>query len=383
MGIQIRTSCDNRSPRASTSSSKARGEDVFSECGSSNSPGAKTPNLVARLMGLDLLPETTGSPSLRRSSITNPRHGLKQLEHLVVAAGGGGGSVSLPETPRISLARRSDVEQSRLSLQMNRDYVGEELEYSGKKKPGRRVVITQDENRIPGARNIIQQVKERVSNRSRSRNRNRKVGLDITNTLKNREQRRDENLILQKPPKKTSPLVYLTTRTEDQDSININSKQTTPSCSPRIRLLLDPKNSPSPRLSAEKQSNKVGEESNIVLPQKVIIRPDHPDADDNQQQQHMYNYNKSVQKKFKKAGNERFHSRLIRNKKEEPFVRSPAANKLELAVSTVTEKKKKCKKKTTPLSNEILPVTVTRKDSCLLPLNKLRDKQKQQVCVTN
>lgn len=381
MGIQIRTSCDNRSPRASTSSSKARGEDVFSECGSSNSPGAKTPNLVARLMGLDLLPETTGSPSLRRSSITNPRHGLKQLEHLVVAAGGGGGSVSLPETPRISLARRSDVEQSRLSLQMNRDYVGEELEYSGKKKPGRRVVITQDENRIPGARNIIQQVKERVSNRSR--NRNRKVGLDITNTLKNREQRRDENLILQKPPKKTSPLVYLTTRTEDQDSININSKQTTPSCSPRIRLLLDPKNSPSPRLSAEKQSNKVGEESNIVLPQKVIIRPDHPDADDNQQQQHMYNYNKSVQKKFKKAGNERFHSRLIRNKKEEPFVRSPAANKLELAVSTVTEKKKKCKKKTTPLSNEILPVTVTRKDSCLLPLNKLRDKQKQQVCVTN
>lgn len=395
MGIQIRTSCDNRSPRASTSNSKARGEDVFSECGSSNSPGAKTPNLVARLMGLDLLPETTGSPSLRRSSITNPRHGLKQLEHLVVAAGGGGGSVSLPETPRISLARRSDVEQSRLSLQMNRDYVGEELEYSGKKKPGGRVVITQDENRIPGARNIIQQVKERVSNRSRNRNRNRKVGLDITNTLKNREQRRDENLILQKPPKKTSPLVYLTTRTEDQDSININSKQTTPSCSPRIRLLLDPKNksitnstntspSPSPRLSAEKQSNKVGEESNIVLPQKVIIRPDHPDADDNQQQQHMYNYNKSVQKKFKKAGNERFHSRLIRNKKEEPFVRSPAANKLELAVSTVTEeKKKKCKKKTTPLSNEILPVTVTRKDSCLLPLTKLRDKQKQQVCITN
>lgn len=382
MGIQIRTSCDNRSPRASTSSSKARGEDVFSECGSSNSPGAKTPNLVARLMGLDLLPQTTGSPSLRRSSITNPRHGLKQLEHLVVAAGGGGGSVSLPETPRISLARRSDVEQSRLSLQMNRDYVGEELEYSGKKKPGRRVVITQDENRIPGARNIIQQVKERVSNRSR--NRNRKVGLDITNTLKNREQRRDENLILQKPPKKTSPLVYLTTRTEDQDSININSKQTTPSCSPRIRLLLDPKNSPSPRLSAEKQSNKVGEESNIVLPQKVIIRPDHPDADaDQQQQQHIYNYNKSVQKKFKKAGNERFHSRLIRNKKEEPFVRSPAANKLELAVSTVTEKKKKCKKKTTPLSNEILPMTVTRKDSCLLPLTKLRDKQKQQVCVTN
>lgn len=406
MGIQIRTSCDNRSPRASTSSSKARGEDVFSECGSSNSPGAKTPNLVARLMGLDLLPETTGSPSLRRSSITNPRHGLKQLEHLAVAAGGGGGSVSLPETPRISLARRSDVEQSRLSLQMNREYVGEELESSGKKKPGRRVVITQDENRIPGARNIIQQVKERVSNRSRSRNSNRKVGLDITNTLKNREQRRDDNLILQKPPKKTSPLVYLTTGTEDQDSININininSKQTTPSCSPRIRSLLDPKNksiknssntssspSPSPRLSAENQSNKVGEESNIVLPQKVIIRPDHhphADADDNQQQQqHMYNYNKSVQKKFKKAGNERFHSLLIRNKKEEPFVLSPAANKLEFAVSTVTEKKKKCKKKTTPLSNEILPVTVTvtRKDSYLLPLTKLRDKQKQQVCVTN
>lgn len=363
---------------------------MYSECGGSSSPGAKTPNLVARLMGLDLLPETVGSPSLssssshRHSYITNPRHGLKPA--------GDGGSVSLPETPRISLARRSDVEQSRLSLQMNREpvVVVEDLEYSTKKKTGnsrRRDVkaIMQDENRSPGgksyhARNIVQQVKERVS---RSRNRNRKVGLDITNTLKSREQRKDDNLILLKPTKKTSPSV-LTTGTEDHDSSN--SKQTTPSCSPRIRLFLDPKNkaitsSTSPRLSplsvsAEKQC-KVQEEANIVLPQKVIIRPD-PDDDDDQQQ-HMYKY-KSVQKKCKKAGNERFNSRLIRNKKEESFIRSPAANKLVLAVNTAVSEKKKCKKKTTPLSNELLPVTVTRKDSCLLPLTKLRDKQ--QVCVT-
>lgn len=407
VGIQIKTSCENRSPRASTSSSKVRGEDLLSEC-SSGSPGAKTPNLVARLMGLDLLPES-GSPSLsssRRSTITNShmhqyssRHSLKQdrprsrpflqsrpcsrnnfYDNIDIA----GGSVSLPETPRISSAsRRSDVEQSRLSLQMNREHVGEELEYSayaarktGSRRRDVRVVQVQDENRSPAgsyhARNIVQQVKERVASRSR------KVGLDITNTLKSREERRDEHVVLLKP-KKRSPVL---TRTED--GCGPSSKQTIPSCSPRlVRLFVDPKNkaitssSPiaakvqaprlSPALSLSEENQSQVQEANVSL-QK--LRPQVlPMLND---QEH-----KSVQKCKKLGGNERFNSRLrnpppttasdaIRNKKEEPFIRPTTTNKLAVSVS---EKKSS---KRTPLSNELLPVS--RKDSCL-PLNKLRDKQ--------
>lgn len=49
-----------------------------------DSPSVKTPNLLARLMGLDILPQTTTSPSATRS---------------------------LPNSPRVSSSRLSDVDR--------------------------------------------------------------------------------------------------------------------------------------------------------------------------------------------------------------------------------------------------------------------------------
>ncbi|KAG8381408.1 hypothetical protein BUALT_Bualt06G0119000 [Buddleja alternifolia] len=175
VGIQIKTShgkISSSSPRVS------RTEDFSSEC-SSNSPGIKTPNLVARLMGLDLLPETT-SPSL-----TSSKSQLKSHFHQKNQRNFRGntffdddisvGARSLPETPRISSSsRKSDVEyHHRLSLQVNKD---EEIGF----RKGRRFRHDNENNRSIGssspghyARQIVKQVKESVS---------RRVGLsDITN----------------------------------------------------------------------------------------------------------------------------------------------------------------------------------------------------------
>lgn len=61
-----------------------------------DSPSVKTPNLLARLMGLDILPQTTTSPSATRS---------------------------LPNSPRVSSSRLSDVDRHhhRHSLDINLD----------------------------------------------------------------------------------------------------------------------------------------------------------------------------------------------------------------------------------------------------------------------
>ncbi|KAK1326241.1 hypothetical protein QJS10_CPA01g02408 [Acorus calamus] len=72
-----------------------------------------SPNVVARLMGLDAMPDFE-VPTTSSSSST-PRRPWK------TRTDDGGGSRSLPDTPRISSARRSDVESSRLSLQLNRE----------------------------------------------------------------------------------------------------------------------------------------------------------------------------------------------------------------------------------------------------------------------
>ncbi|KAL1555043.1 hypothetical protein AAHA92_15529 [Salvia divinorum] len=84
----------------------SKADDVWSEC---NSPGSKTPSVVARLMGLDLLPQPqcTASPSRKDTA-------LLQID---VAR-------SLPETPRTSSSsRKSDVERHRLSHQINKENV--------------------------------------------------------------------------------------------------------------------------------------------------------------------------------------------------------------------------------------------------------------------
>ncbi|CAH2077983.1 unnamed protein product, partial [Thlaspi arvense] len=129
-----------------------------------NSPRTNTPNVVARLMGLDLLPDNL---DLKRSSrISVRRQSL---------SGDGSGTRSLPESPRVSSARKSDSDIRRLSLQLNRENKHEEFGSLRLKE------LKQDEeSRSPthNGRQIVRQIKERAVTR--------RLGMDITNLLEKR-----------------------------------------------------------------------------------------------------------------------------------------------------------------------------------------------------
>lgn len=202
-GIQIKTRVSTDQDLSSSSESAY----------TSGSPaGTKTPTLVARLMGLDLLPETS-SPRPSSSSSTSNLSSSKS--HLVYSKNRRGlprnitneantGTRSLPETPRTSAssARRSDVDQ-RFSLQSNKEnsqLSGHEFEFSKflTAKINAAAGRQGEENMSPGhyAKQIVKQFKESVS---------RRVGRDITNTVDNRsDQRRDQHVVLLKSKKPTS-----------------------------------------------------------------------------------------------------------------------------------------------------------------------------------
>ncbi|XP_057475835.1 uncharacterized protein LOC130763840 isoform X1 [Actinidia eriantha] len=339
MGIQIQTS------RPKVGAPKARtDQDLSSEC--SSSPGSKTPNLVARLMGLDLLPDTCSTPSnpalkpdcrRQRLNLLRSSSGRSILDTDII------GTRSLPETPRISSARRSDVDHHRLSLQINKENNG-----SNKDSEFRMVMKTvrqEDESgrSSPGhyARQIVKQVRENIG---------RKVGADITNTMRNREQRRDDHLLPLKPKKPSKGLVR---------------DKSTPSCSPRLRFLelknkqVDNNNN----YNNQPQSGKVP----LKTKSKATV----------QEKEH---HQKNLNQKCKKIACERYGPRLkgppntsdvFRNKQEEPFVRSPATNRARLD--------KKCKN--TPLSSELLNVNIPTlfpvKKEPPSPAAKLPQKQSQ------
>ncbi|XP_047961000.1 uncharacterized protein LOC125205873 isoform X2 [Salvia hispanica] len=264
-----------------------------------DSPSTKTPNLVARLMGLDLLPESnTTSPSFScPNSKPPPKSHLNQTrcfydDDIKV------GARSLPETPR--------MEYHRLSLQINKENSNNTNdEFKSPRSRFRQQQQQQDENRSPGhyAKQILKQVKESVS---------RRVGLvDITNTNRD-EIRRDQNLIIKLSKK--------------------NSNDTKQS-SPKLRISDTNK---SPR-------NSTSSDTNPPPPSKP--KP-----------------NKGNRVKI---GPKTSHQ-AIRNKKEEPFVRSPAA-------------KKKNKSKKAPLSSELIhlsgPTIVPVKKGPSPPATKLPQKQ--------
>ncbi|CAI9762386.1 unnamed protein product [Fraxinus pennsylvanica] len=324
---------------------KSRLSDSISESNTINSPGTKTPNLVARLMGLDLLPEC-GSPAFSSSSSLNPSKTKSHLHsrNLIQSRSRSSrisysdddisinGARSLPETPRISSARRSDVDHHhRLSLQINKENIGQDYEYSAVKKIATRRGIVQenDQNRSPGnyAKQIVKQVKESF---------NRKVGLqDITNTIKNKEQRRDENL-LRKPSKVLTKI--------DEELVH-QEKKLTPNSKNQTSL--------SPKLAI----------SSLTSNQKPQVPL-----------QHQKNFNQKrkevASSKIKKAPQV---SDSIRNKKEEAFVRSTlTSNKVNLG-------DKKSKK--TPFSNELpninVPTLLPVKRDPSPPATKLPQKQSQ------
>lgn len=157
-------------------------DEVSSEC--SSSPGSKTPSLVARLMGLDLLPENssprTSLSSPRPSSSSShatPSNPLSKLSSHKIS------THSLPATPRISTAARPSTEvdyHHRLSLQTTKE---------NRRKYG-------ESSTSEYAKQIAQQVRENIS---------RRVGADITNTMKRKEHRRDECLVVLKPKRQSPP----------------------------------------------------------------------------------------------------------------------------------------------------------------------------------
>jgi hypothetical protein len=354
MGIQIKTS-------GRAGSKAGAPNDSSSEI--SGSPGTKTPNLVARLMGLDILPETQSpcssssthgaSNPLSKSHLQPLRRRLRKgLDNVVT------GTQSLPETPRISSARRSDAEH-RLSLQINKENLisaaSEDLEFSRFSYFRRKELGVEDnENNRSStpsqyARQIVKQMKEKVS---------RKVGLDITNTIANvRDQgRTDHQLVSQFKSRKLSKAFAKANVEESSPGKHVS----TASFSPRLRFL-EPKTtktSTTPPSTKDRASHFSKTSSSILssVPSNAQPKPQ------TLQKQQVPSGQKSIQKSKGIAG-ERFGQRLkkppqtsdiIRNKQEEPFVRP----------STTTTPDKKCKK--TPLSNDLLNITVPT----LLPLKK-------------
>ncbi|GJS02286.1 probable serine/threonine-protein kinase dyrk2 isoform X1 [Tanacetum coccineum] len=146
---------------------------ISSEC--SSSPGTKTPNLVARLMGLDILPEYS-SPRLSADAtpVINSHHRSR----------------SLPSTPRLSATSRRSADNDyhrRLSLQVDKE------NFNNCKGQ-------ENEQKSRYAKEIANQVRERI---------NRRLGTDITNTISsasNKEYRRDLNLVLLMPKKPLASL---------------------------------------------------------------------------------------------------------------------------------------------------------------------------------
>ncbi|XP_068651248.1 uncharacterized protein [Aristolochia californica] len=239
-------------PLKSSSSSEREVNDVqrlpFSD--DVYSRGSKTPNLVARLMGLDLLPEeissATSSPSYRRSTRKHRQpHQSFQYKNNFTCSRYESGSRSLPDTPRISMTRRSDVD-SRLSLQHNKENtdvpefnyrrVSREapsssspfsLRRSGSRRDAKLKPYEESKSPSKYAREIVKQAKENVS---------RRVGADITNITAGGSNKDNEG----------------------------QSKQSTPSRSPRLRV---PK---------QKTGSVIPENYNIHSAFKSLRRPQAP-----------------------------------------------------------------------------------------------------------
>ncbi|KDP22348.1 hypothetical protein JCGZ_26179 [Jatropha curcas] len=319
-------------------------------------------------MGLDLLPDQAYSPISSSSNLGTPNnpvgkshlnHHLRRRQPLQSKTSSHrnsldgdhfSGTRSLPETPRISSARRSDVEH-RLSLQINKENLspGEEMILSRISSLKRKELKIEEENRSPGhyARQIVKQVKESVS---------RKVGLDITNTVRNKQE-----VVNQLKSKKMTKI--LTTVAQDSKT----GKQTAASCSPRLKFL-ESRHKPISNVLSDKDHNNISQPSVSgnsqvkIMSQKSKAPTTKPKLQAVQEQEQ---HHRPI-KKCKKVTEERFGppklkkppqtSDIIRNKQEEPFV-SPTVTRPNIP-------DKKCKK--TPLSNDLLNITVPT----LLPVKK-------------
>lgn len=277
------------------------------------------------------------------------------------------GTRSLPETPRISSARRSDVDyHHRLSLQINKEnnnavgFSTEDLDFSKLSALRRKQLRVHEDHsessKSPGhyARQIVKQAKESVS---------RRVGLDITNTCRNREynQKSRDELVKQLKSKKVSKGLA---KLDDQVSRGKNyssSSSSNNSCSPRLRFSTDSKSTsttttattPTTTLSTSKdQSFHISRPLLITSSTSASPAPFKVSAKSKplQERSHRVETKTSFQKSrsSKKAGREGFGPRLQKIQ-EETFVRSSTATR-------TNSPDKKCKK--TPLSNSLLNLNI-------------------------
>ncbi|CAN8253370.1 unnamed protein product [Cochlearia groenlandica] len=279
-----------------------------------NSPGSKTPSLVARLMGLDLLPE-----KLDFHTTTTTRHGSNRFtSHQVSKKATNLGTRSLPESPRISSARKSDFDIHRLSLQLNKEEFGCSRRRSMKQD--------QEEARSPRdyARQIVKQIKERVVTR-------RVVGMDITNSVKNREAR---------------PLQHS----------NELRRDTTVSCPPRTRFS-DKENKPSNIQKANSLSSLRQEQSTHKTkpkPKTMIVVSISKASGEKQSQKRVKQERdlKPINKCKKSHSEARFTPRLIKHNPTHDI-----RNNIQEAKANHCNKKRS--KKTSQQSNDLIKISTT------------------------
>ncbi|ONI25191.1 hypothetical protein PRUPE_2G287400 [Prunus persica] len=342
-----------------------------------SSPGTKTPNLVARLMGLDLLPDQIQSPSSTSSCSSTTTHATSKSKvrtrkalqsrprrHVVDMSDAtntaAAGTRSLPETPRISSARRSDVDlHHRLSLQINKENVGvgggEELDFcrsSSYKRRDLKMINFGDHENVKSpshyARQIVKQVRESVS---------RKVGLDITNTTRpvNKDKQGRDELLHQ-----------LKSKNGNAASKSLISKEdSSASCSPRLRFL-DPKTTTTTpaSLTAKDQIQPLPPKPKSPLsslpPKPKPVQQ--PLKEEKQQQQQKSQT--SIQKRRKSA----------HKQQEEAFVSPSTATR---AIHNNIPADKKCKKTQLLSSNNVPTIFPIKKDPSP-PATKIPQKQAQQ-----
>lgn len=339
-----------------------------------SSPGTKTPNLVARLMGLDLLPDQIQSPSSTSSCSSTTTHATSKSKvrtrkalqsrprrHVVDMSDAtntaAAGTRSLPETPRISSARRSDVDlHHRLSLQINKENVGvgggEELDFcrsSSYKRRDLKMINFGDHENVKSpshyARQIVKQVRESVS---------RKVGLDITNTTRpvNKDKQGRDELLHQ-----------LKSKNGNAASKSLISKEdSSASCSPRLRFL-DPKTTTTTpaSLTAKDQIQPLPPKPKSPLsslpPKPKPVQQ--PLKEEKQQQQQKSQT--SIQKRRKSA----------HKQQEEAFVSPSTATR---AIHNNIPADKKCKKTQLLSSNNVPTIFPIKKDPSP-PATKIPQKQ--------
>lgn len=381
--IQIKT---NRKDTALKLVQAPRGkvEDVSSE--SSCSPaGARTPNVVARLMGLEILPESNTStprsshsqisPHIRTSS-TTPITTKSSSKKTVISSNhsNASGARSSPETPRSSTTstrrrsmdvvdsptkssrRRSTdvVDHHRLSLQINKENsIQKEMELS---RPSCSAISTkrrdgkncheEEVTKSPSyyARQIMKQVRETVS---------RRVGVDITNTIgaERREHRRDEHLLSSSTttilkPKKSSK--------KDRQLSPLSS-----SSSPKLKSYSDENNNRTITMCSKSDQYTPPAVAEVLSNTVTAVQAKSLGSENNERLTRLTTIGNSSSKSSLISKKQLKSCDPIKSKKDEQFVRP----------STTTTSKKLCKK--TILSSDSVPSLVPFKKDYSPPTKSL------------